>query len=127
MLDLYLASADRSIRASLKPSLGLARWLPVLAPAPCYSYTFYRLTPFFPAFALCTFQEFLEHSLNVLSFILLTKSSSFSKDKFKSYEQIDSPKSTFLPLRSCITSYMFPLTSCVTEYTLTYQSLPLVL
>ena len=25
MLDLYLASADRSIRASLKPSLGLAQ------------------------------------------------------------------------------------------------------
>lgn len=60
--------------------------------------------PWFFAFALCTSQKFLECCPNVLSFILLAKSSSFFKAKVQSYEPNDSRKSSLLPLRFCITS-----------------------
>lgn len=127
-----LSMAHRNLSS---PACGLLAGFQCWHLPPCYSYAFYKLTLFFPAFALCTFQKFLERSPKDLSFILLTKSSSFFKDKFKSHKQNGSlnfsflmrEKSSFLPLRFCITSCMFSLTSGVTPYTLTYQSLPLVL
>ena len=83
---------------------GASLWLPVPAPTPHYSYNSTNSPPWFYAFALCTSEKFLKCCRNVLSFILLAKSSSFFKAKVQSYESNDSRKSSLLPLRFCITS-----------------------